>query len=66
MSQGLMTQLGARKAIVILTLEPYGGLDLIDQNALSRLSTQLAAWEQLGVIGIIRFAHEMNGSWYPW
>lgn len=64
--QGLMTQLGARKAIVILTLEPYGGLDLIDQNALSRLSTQLAAWEQLGVIGIIRFAHEMNGSWYPW
>ncbi|WIA31117.1 hypothetical protein OEZ86_001141 [Tetradesmus obliquus] len=51
----------------MVTLEPFEGLEKAqDPAALEKLSEQVQAWEQMGVIVIVRFAHEMNGAWYSW
>ncbi|KAF6251904.1 glycoside hydrolase superfamily [Scenedesmus sp. NREL 46B-D3] len=63
----IFEQIGARKRIALVTLEPFEGLQAAqDPAALIKLSEQVQAWEQMGVTVIVRFAHEMNGSWYPW
>lgn len=67
---------GAGRA-VMLTLEPWIPGDGVSQPkyslkriaagahdaALSRWARQLAAWDRPLQL---RFAHEMNGTWYPW
>jgi hypothetical protein len=53
--------------IAMITLEPWGGLGSVNQWNCKDLATQCATWEARGLAGIfIRFAHEMNGNWYPW
>ncbi|KAF6251906.1 glycoside hydrolase superfamily [Scenedesmus sp. NREL 46B-D3] len=63
----IFAQIGARKRIALVTLEPFDGLQAAqDPAALMKLSEQVLAWEQMGVTVIVRFAHEMNGAWYAW
>jgi|GEM_PF-1590489 len=53
--------------LALVTLEPFGGLETVSSNACWDLANFCAAFETQGIAGImIRFAHEMNGSWYPW
>ena len=53
--------------MAVLTLEPHDGLDAVTDVAASELADLLARyWTDHGVATFVRFAHEMNGSWYPW
>lgn len=65
-------------AVLVLTLEPYdfseGGTDQPEYR-LSRIidgswDAELGAWARQVAAArstvMIRFAHEMNGTWYPW
>ncbi|HEY0444497.1 MAG TPA: glycosyl hydrolase [Candidatus Limnocylindrales bacterium] len=53
-------------ALLIVTLEPHGGLSTVTGAASTDLATTLARYGADGVPTIVRFAHEMNGTWYPW
>lgn len=50
----------------VLTLEPTVALDEVDGAVVEDLVQDLARWNARGVGVHLRFAHEMNGSWYPW
>ena len=64
---GFFEQVGAAGAHGLITLEPHDGLDAVTPEAAADLATVLeAAWTEHGVATFVRFAHEMNGSWYPW
>jgi len=51
---------------MLLTLEPKLGLETVTSEAAEELATTLARFNNAGVPVIVRFAHEMNGSWYAW
>ncbi len=51
---------------LLLTLEPHGGLASVTPEVAEGLATFLAEINGEGVPVIVRFAHEMNGSWYEW
>ncbi|KXS19713.1 glycoside hydrolase family 26 protein [Gonapodya prolifera JEL478] len=53
-------------SIMIVTLEPKGGLDKITDAAIAELIVELIKLNAKGISVIVRFAHEMNGSWYSW
>jgi hypothetical protein len=54
-------------AMAMVTLEPKQGLDAVLPADCVDLGTTCAAYEQMGIDGImIRFGHEMNGNWYAW
>ncbi len=59
-------QVRGADAVFMLTLEPLGGLGSISDDSLRLLTATLRAWNDTGVAVLVRFAHEMNGSWYPW
>jgi hypothetical protein len=60
-------QVAAVDGIALLTLEPHGGLETVTPEAAAELAEVLNGyWVGSGVPTIVRFAHEMNGSWYPW
>lgn len=61
-----LKQLAIHKGSIMLTLEPWGGLDIVNDESLTRLTSVLQEWNRLGVPVLVRFAHEMNGAWYPW
>lgn len=61
-----VAQVAEYEAIYLLTLEPMHGLDAITPEAVHRFAEQAAAWREKGARLMIRFAHEMNGGWYPW
>lgn len=64
---GFFEQVGAVGGIGLITLEPHGGLETVTADAASALAATLDdAWRVHGVRTLVRFAHEMNGSWYPW
>jgi Glycosyl hydrolase family 26 len=68
---GVNLQAAARQAreagaILIVTLQPWGGLAAVTAGVAGDLATRLAGFGADGVPTIVRFAHEMNGSWYPW
>lgn len=64
---GFFEQVGAAGAHGLITLEPHDGLDAVTPEAADELAHLLAdAWAEHGVATFVRFAHEMNGSWYPW
>ena len=64
---GFFEQVGAAGAYGLITLEPHDGLAAVTPEAADELATLLdAAWTDYGVATFVRFAHEMNGSWYPW
>jgi hypothetical protein len=55
------------EGIGLLTLEPHGGLETVTTEAAEEVARILHDhWLTSGVPTIVRFAHEMNGSWYPW
>ncbi len=64
--QGVVDQAAASGSSVLLTLEPNAGLEAVDEAATADLVTRLRAWNDGGVEVFLRYAHEMNGSWYPW
>jgi len=53
-------------AVMVITLQPWNGLVAATDEAATELAGKLAGYGAAGVPTIIRFAHEMNGSWYPW
>lgn len=61
-----MSQVAAAESRALITLEPYTGLDTITPSVALDLAIRLEAFNAAGVPVFVRFAHEMNGSWYPW
>ena len=51
---------------LLLTVEPFTGLDAVTKANSRALAARLAGYNRQGVDVYLRFAHEMNGSWYPW
>jgi hypothetical protein len=64
--QQTVAQTRSQGAILLLTLQPTRGLAAVTDAAATDLAVTLAAANRSGVPVIVRFAHEMNGSWYPW
>jgi hypothetical protein len=61
-----VTQLRAVGGSLLLTLEPTGGLATVTDEVAADLAEFSARINDAGVPVIIRFAHEMNGTWYAW
>ncbi|WP_309126111.1 glycosyl hydrolase [Kocuria sp.] len=59
-------QIRADGQMMLLTLEPEGGLQTVTEETAQELAADLAEINDSGVPVIVRFAHEMNGSWYAW
>lgn len=57
---------GELGASLMLTLEPHGGLRTVRTDSAGALAERLRRYNERGVPVFVRFAHEMNGSWYPW
>jgi hypothetical protein len=53
-------------ASLFLTLEPTSGLKTVTPTTARAMATVIADLNRLGVGCYLRFAHEMNGGWYPW
>lgn len=52
--------------MLLLTLEPHLGLESITDAEADKIAARLSRYNARGVLVLLRFAHEMNGSWYPW
>ena len=59
-------QVADRGAIAVVTVEPFGGLRGYLDTDIDNLGAVLLSYQQQGANIILRFAHEMNGGWYPW
>ncbi|MEE4025750.1 glycosyl hydrolase [Gordonia sp. PKS22-38] len=59
-------QVKTDSGVMVLTLEPHAGLAAIDEGVIGRLGDDLRKLNDSGVPVILRFAHEMNGTWYAW
>lgn len=55
-----------QRGLALLTLEPTANLQDVTPQMADALAQRLAAYNARGVPVLVRFAHEMNGSWYPW
>jgi hypothetical protein len=56
----------AQNGALMLTLEPHSGLHAVTSESVNALAGQLGGVNARGVPVYLRFAHEMNGSWYAW
>lgn len=63
---GAVGQVRDNGGILLLTLEPRQGLGAVTADAAEEFAGTLAKYNNAGVPVIVRFAHEMNGSWYEW
>lgn len=62
-----LDQVRPTRGIALITLEPVQGLNAVTAAECLDLASLCATNEAQGIGGImIRFAHEMNGNWYPW
>ena len=59
-------QTAAQGGRLLLTLEPNEGLATVTDEAVADLVATLRSVNDTGVPVVVRFAHEMNGSWYAW
>ncbi|KAL7746616.1 hypothetical protein RI367_008016 [Sorochytrium milnesiophthora] len=60
-------QVQTTKGYLMLTLEPTtGGLPMMTDDVCGKVADILANVNGMGVPVLLRFAHEMNGNWYPW
>lgn len=59
-------QIRGENSTLLLTLEPRAGLAAVTEEVVAETAALLAEISDTGVPVIVRFAHEMNGSWYPW
>ena len=65
--EAFVEQVAAVGGMALLTLEPQAGLTGVTDEAAADVADLLArAWTDHGVPMFVRFAHEMNGSWYAW
>lgn len=64
--QDYIDQVRAVQGLAVLTLEPTIPLEQIDDALAQDLAALLRSYNEQGVGVLLRFAHEMNGSWYPW
>jgi hypothetical protein len=64
--QAAFEQVRSNGGILLLTLEPQQGLAAVTQEVTDELAGTVAGFNNAGVPVIVRFAHEMNGSWYEW
>lgn len=53
-------------SVLLLTLEPHGGLATLSDDVISKLAADVREINNEGTHVVLRFAHEMNGSWYAW
>jgi hypothetical protein len=51
---------------LLLTLEPAAGLAAVTDDVIDDIAGLAASVNATGVPAIVRFAHEMNGTWYAW
>jgi hypothetical protein len=61
-----MGQVLAQRGLALMTLEPFDGLDSITDAVAEDLAGRLSQYNKQGIPVFVRFAHEMNGTWYPW
>ncbi len=61
-----MDKIAEQGGMALLTLEPTVPLGEITVAMAEDLARALDEQNQRGVPIFLRFAHEMNGSWYPW
>ena len=61
-----MDQMEEVHGLAVVTLEPSVPLTEITPELAEDLATLLASYNQRGIPILVRFAHEMNGSWYSW
>jgi hypothetical protein len=61
-----VTGVAGEGGMLMVTLEPWNGLSSVTPEAAAMLADRVAASDAQGVPVFVRFAHEMNGSWYPW
>ena len=54
------------RAVLVVTLQPWAGLASVTDQVARDLATRVAGYGSTGSPTLVRFAHEMNGSWYPW
>ena len=54
------------RAIPLITLEPHEGLEAVTRADVEAFADALGAVNAAGMPVFVRFAHEMNGSWYAW
>lgn len=59
-------QLQTNGGTLLLTLESIDGLAAVTDGVATDVADLAASINSTGVPVIIRFAHEMNGSWYAW
>ncbi|MGZ6340233.1 MAG: glycoside hydrolase family 26 protein [Candidatus Limnocylindrales bacterium] len=64
--EAAVSQVRVAGAALIITLEPWGGLSSVTDEAAVAFAHRLAGYGSQGIPTIVRFAHEMNGTWYPW
>ncbi|MFC4396501.1 glycosyl hydrolase [Arthrobacter sedimenti] len=64
--QQAAAQIRADGHVMLLTLEPKQGLAAVTPEVVNTLVKDLASINGQGVPVVVRLAHEMNGSWYPW
>lgn len=64
--QDAVDQVRQQGATLLLTLQPTAGLSSVTDASLTDLRKVLTRINDSGVPMIVRFAHEMNGSWYAW
>ena len=57
------TEIRSDGHIMLLTLEPHQGLEAVTEESVTALAGDLAQFNSAGVPVIVRFGHEMNGSW---
>ncbi len=63
---GFIEQVRGVGGIGLITLEPNDGLAAVTPAAADAAAALLADYRACGVPLLVRFAHEMNGSWYRW
>jgi hypothetical protein len=51
---------------LLLTLEPREGLAAVTDDVADDVASLVDGIQRTGVPVVVRFAHEMNGSWYAW
>jgi hypothetical protein len=64
--QGLLQESQRYGAVALVTLEPINGFGAVNAEAVDHFARVIRPSADAGVPVLVRFAHEMNGSWYVW
>jgi hypothetical protein len=59
-------QVAEQHGMALITLQPDLGLDRVTATVAYDFAERLVKYNQRDVPVLVRFAHEMNGSWYSW